>query len=134
MLDWNIGFAGSRTQDDVTHGALGQNISPNDGALRTVELNPRSGVLDGESIVDLHENVVVEAQHSHHAVFEPRSSHASTLRKRDGLDRLSVQNEAQRVCIVHGHVHHNATASLRLIHAPALQVRRQKDSVENSPE
>jgi len=56
------------------------------------------------------------------------------LRHRHRFNGFGVENEAQRVHVVHGDFEHDAAACLGLANAPALQVRGQAHGVEHASE
>ena len=74
----------------------------------------------------------LKRNHAHAPIFEPCRRHAAPLRERHDLDRIVAEHEAQRVGIVHGDVEDDAAAGLGLVDAPALQVRRQIDGMEDA--
>jgi hypothetical protein len=72
-----------------------------------------------------------EADHGHHAVLETGARHAGGLGLRHHVQRLVVEDEAQRVGIVHRDVEDHPAAGVRARHAPALEMLRQMHRVEH---
>ena len=92
------------------------------------------GIFRRKRVVELREQSVGEAQDAHHAVLEAIAAHSAARGHRAHCRRLVVEDEAERVGVVDRDVHDNAPAGFGLLDPPALQMRRQIDSVKHPRE
>ncbi len=91
-------------------------------------------VFRGESVVELGEHAIPEADHAHHAVLQVRAPHAPLRRHGDDGGWLVVEHETQRVGVVDRDVEHDPAARLRPLDPPALQMGRQIDGMKDARE
>jgi hypothetical protein len=97
-----------------------------------VHLEASTGMADGEGLVDLRQRALGEADHRHGPILKAGARQACTLLQGHDLDRLVVEDEAERVGVVNRDVEHHPAAGLGPFDPPALQMRREMDGVEDA--
>ncbi len=134
MLDRDDVLARIVAQNDLADRTLAHHVAADDGSRIAVDLDAVARVLDRERIVKLREDAVVETDDGHDPILQALLRHERRLTDANGVDRLRIEQEAQRVDVVHGDVEDHPAAGLRLVEPPALQMRRQVDGVEDASE
>src|SRR5579883_2407857 len=79
-------------------------------------------IATGEGVEDMGEQAGAEADHAESAVLDIARTHAGALDHAGRRLRLVAKDEAQRVGIMDGDVHHHAGAGLGVLDPPALQM------------
>ena len=132
-VDRQLLLAGRRAQRGRRRSASGSSHRCRSASPRCRGPRSRSRRAGGEGVVELGEQAGAEADST---PMTPSSSPPGAMPalcvSAVTSTGSSSEDEAQRVGVVHGDVEHHATAGAGSGEAPALQVRRQIDGVEDA--